>query len=269
MSALDREIELKPNSRFIQTDASINPGNSGGPLINRRGQAIGINTVVFTKGGGNTGISFAIPTRLAEPIPLARRDEVLFAGHSEEGREKAATLVNQFAEYIKEHKDEIRALQILYSRPYKRRLTFKDVRDLAHAIAKPPYILTPEKLWQAYETLQKSRVRGAAGRVLTDLVSLVRFELQQESNLVPFADVVRQRFEEWLQQQEGAGRTFTLEQRQWLEAIRDHVATSMEVTKGDFEYTPFQERGGLGKAASLFGEDLDRLLTEMTEALAA
>jgi len=68
VSALDREVELKPNDRFIQTDANINPGNSGGPLINRRGQAIGINTVVFTKGGGNTGISFAIPTRFAEPI---------------------------------------------------------------------------------------------------------------------------------------------------------------------------------------------------------
>src|SRR5437879_4384191 len=53
VSALDREIELKPNGRFIQTDANINPGNSGGPLINRRGQAIGINTVVFTKGGGD------------------------------------------------------------------------------------------------------------------------------------------------------------------------------------------------------------------------
>ena len=68
VSALDREVELKPNGRFIQTDANINPGNSGGPLINRRGQAIGINTVVVTKGGGNTGISFAIPTRFAEPI---------------------------------------------------------------------------------------------------------------------------------------------------------------------------------------------------------
>ena len=65
---VDREVELKPNGRFIQTDANINPGNSGGPLINRRGQAIGINTVVVTKGEGNTGISFAIPTRFAEPI---------------------------------------------------------------------------------------------------------------------------------------------------------------------------------------------------------
>ena len=67
VSGLERRIELRPHSRFIQTDANINPGNSGGPLINRRGQAIGINTVVVVK-GGNTGISFAIPTHFAEPI---------------------------------------------------------------------------------------------------------------------------------------------------------------------------------------------------------
>jgi S1-C subfamily serine protease len=68
VSALDRQIELKPNDRLIQTDATINPGNSGGPLINRRGQAIGINTVAFTTSEGNTGIGFAIPSRTAEPI---------------------------------------------------------------------------------------------------------------------------------------------------------------------------------------------------------
>ena len=66
VSALDRTLELKPNGRFIQTDANINVGNSGGPLINRRGQAIGINTVVFTREGGTTGIGFAIPTRVVE-----------------------------------------------------------------------------------------------------------------------------------------------------------------------------------------------------------
>lgn len=105
--------------------------------------------------------------------------------------------------------------------------------------------------------------------MLTDLVSLVRFELHQENELVPFGDVVRQRFRGWLQRQEEAGRTFTPEQRQWLEAIRDHVATSMGIAADDLEYTPFQERGGLGKAVSLFGQDLDRLLEEMSEALAA
>src|SRR3989442_1576704 len=194
---------------------------------------------------------------------------VVEAGYSADATERAKATVRSFRQFIEEYKDEITALQILYSHPYKQRLTFKDIRDLAHTIAKPPYMLTPEKLWQAYETLQKSRVRGAGGRVLTDLVSLVRFELQQDNELVPFADVVRQRFRGWLQRQEKAGHTFTLEQRQWLEAIRDHVATAMSITRDDLEYTPFQKRGGLGKAANIFGRDLDRLLVEMTEALAA
>jgi type I restriction enzyme R subunit len=73
----------------------------------------------------------------------------------------------------------------------------------------------------------------------------------------------------WLRRQEEAGRAFTPEQRSWLEAVRDHVATSLGITLEDFEYMPFVERGGLGKAATLFGEELDRLLEEITEALAA
>jgi type I restriction enzyme R subunit len=204
-----------------------------------------------------------------QAIDEVSKDRVVEADYSADASERAEATVRSFRQFMEEHKDEITALQILFSRPYKRRLAFKDVRDLAHAIAKPPYILTPEKLWQAYETLQKSRVRGSGGRVLTDLVSLVRFELRQDNELVPFADVVRQRFQGWLQRQEEFGRTFTPEQRQWLEAIRDHIATSMSVAKEDFDYTPFQERGGLGKAYSLFADGLDELLDDMTEALAA
>ncbi len=48
---------------FIQTDASINPGNSGGPLINTRGEVIGINTAIYSRTGANNGIGFAIPDR--------------------------------------------------------------------------------------------------------------------------------------------------------------------------------------------------------------
>ncbi len=50
---------------FIQTDAAINPGNSGGPLVNVRGELIGINTAILSKGGGNVGIGFAVPINLA------------------------------------------------------------------------------------------------------------------------------------------------------------------------------------------------------------
>jgi type I restriction enzyme R subunit len=204
-----------------------------------------------------------------QALDEASKDVVIEAGYSADAAERAKAIVRSFQEFIDKYKDEVTALQILYSRPYKQRLTFKDIKDLAHAIAKPPYNLTPERVWQAYDALEKSRVRGAGGRVLTDLVSLVRFELQQEKELVPFPALVSQRFDEWFWRQEAAGRTFTPEQRQWLQAIRDHVATSVGITRDDLEYSPFVERGGLGKAAALFGRDLDPLLEEMTGALVA
>jgi len=68
ISAKGRVIGEGPYDDFIQTDASINPGNSGGPLINTRGQAIGINAAIVTQTGGSVGIGFAIPINLAKPV---------------------------------------------------------------------------------------------------------------------------------------------------------------------------------------------------------
>ena len=68
VSGTGRVIGGGPYDDFIQTDASINPGNSGGPLINARGQAIGINAAIFSQTGGSIGIGFAIPVNLAKPV---------------------------------------------------------------------------------------------------------------------------------------------------------------------------------------------------------
>ena len=68
VSATGRVIGEGPYDDFIQTDASINPGNSGGPLINARGEAVGINTAIVSGNGGSVGIGFAIPTNLAKPV---------------------------------------------------------------------------------------------------------------------------------------------------------------------------------------------------------
>ena len=69
VSGIGREnINLSRYENFIQTDASINPGNSGGPLITARGEAIGINSAIFTQTGGSVGIGFAIPIDLAKTV---------------------------------------------------------------------------------------------------------------------------------------------------------------------------------------------------------
>ena len=66
---------------FIQTDASINPGNSGGALINLRGELIGINTAILSRGGGNIGIGFAVPINMAAQV----MDQILEFGEVRRG----------------------------------------------------------------------------------------------------------------------------------------------------------------------------------------
>jgi type I restriction enzyme, R subunit len=204
-----------------------------------------------------------------QTIDEVSKDEVLFAGHSAEAREKASALVSSFREYIEEHKDDIRALQVLYSRPHKERLTFTEVKELARAIERPPRQWTPDILWRAYELLDQSKVRGSGGRMLTDIVSLVRYTLHQDDELVPFRDQVEQRFAAWLSAQEQRGVAFTVEQLRWLTWMEENIAGELGISPESFEYTPFAEHGGIGKAAQVFGGRLTPLLNELTEVLAA
>lgn len=75
VSAKGRNIGQGPYDNFIQTDASINPGNSGGPLINLRGEVVGINSAIFSQSGGNIGIGFAIPSNAVKELLPQLRDK--------------------------------------------------------------------------------------------------------------------------------------------------------------------------------------------------
>lgn len=183
----------------------------------------------------------------------------------------ARNTVQTFEQFLRDHKDDYAALQIFYSRPRgARRLRFRDVKELAKALSdsRPP--LSPETLWRAYETLEKDRVRGAsARRLVTDVVSLVQYALKEEPTLAPFPERVATRYDRWKAEQETRGRKFTPEQEAWLSAIRDYVATSAEITTDDFDSPPFSERGGLARAARVFGGagELGRVIDEMNEVL--
>lgn len=202
-----------------------------------------------------------------QTIDTVSKDGVTEAGFSAEALEKAKGLVTSFEQFIKDNKDEITAIQILYSKPYKQRLRFEQIKDFASIIEKPPYLWGVDRLWSAYAALEKSKVRGASTqKILTDLVSLIRFALHQENELEPFAEHVQKRYEEWLSTQ---NNKFNEEQLHWLEMIKEHIVGSLSIEKDDFDSVPFKPEGGLGKAYQLFGEDLWPLLEELNETLAA
>lgn len=118
--------------------------------------------------------------------------------------------------------------------------------------------------------VEKDKVKGAgAKRLLTDIVSLVRFALHQDGELVPYAERVEARFAHWLAQQANRGRRFAEQQVRWLEMMRDHVATSVAIEMEDFDGAPFVQEGGLGRASALFGKELAKVIQELNEVLAA
>ncbi len=215
-------------------------------------------------------------------------DEVIEQGFSAAAKDKAAALAKSFRDYIEQHQAEIAALQILYSRPYAQRLTEPMLKELEKKLRDQHAAWTEDNLWNAFAATAPEKVKGRtqAGR-FADLVSLVRFALEQQPVLKPFADTVSERFDQWLRVRDQAAAVkletsnlklgtaepgtiaFSPTQLTWLRAIRDHIATSLSIELDDLDYTPFNQEGGLGKAHQLFGDQLPKLLEELNEALAA
>lgn len=205
-----------------------------------------------------------------QTIDTVTADIVTHQGFDAAAREKATGLLKSFREYIEQHKAEITALQLLYSRPYKQRLTEPMLKELEKKLRDNHAAWTEDNLWNAYAATRPGKVKGRsqAGR-FADLVALVRFALEQQPVLAPFADSVTERFNEWLMDKAKAGVKFTTEQLVWLNLIRDHIATAISIEPEDLDLTPFNQRGGLGKAHQLFGDQLPKLLDELNLKLLA
>lgn len=210
-----------------------------------------------------------VKKRNKQYIDTVTRDEVIGAEFDEEAKEKSKNIVDTFREFLDENKDEISALQIIYNQPYGREeLTFEQIKELADAIEKPPYQIAPDRLWKAYERLDGTESQRADVQ-LTDIVSILRYELDEIDELKPFEETVEERFESWLENQQSDGREFTDTQLEWLEMIKEEIARNVHVEPNDLQMHPFHDRGGIVKAKKLFGDDLNDLLEELNRSLAA
>ena len=195
-------------------------------------------------------------------------DEVLYSGFDAAAVEKAQTKVQDFRRWIGEHRDELTALQVLYSGVRPLRVSLGDLRQLRDALARPPISASPTQLWSAFQAVEGEAVKGRGGTQLADLVNLVRHALIPGFTLVPYREELRERYEAWLSERD-AEKTFTAEQREWLDRIAEHIATSLSIELADFGDGWFGQHGSLGKAHTLFGTQLPGLLAEMNERLVA
>ena len=195
-------------------------------------------------------------------------DEVLFAGFDSQQEENADRVISSFRQFIDENRDEIIALRIIYDQKYKDRPMAIDGLKALYEKLKSKGI-TVERLWDCYAIKKPERVKRGTMAQLSDLISIIRFEMGYTENLAPFADRVNYNFMQWTLRRNAGSVHFTDEQMEWLRLVKDHIAVSLSIETSDLDLNPFDRKGGLGRFYEVFGDQYEAILMEMNVELVA
>lgn len=201
-----------------------------------------------------------------QTIDITNPDTLLNKGWATDSKEKAENLVADFKTWMAEHQDEITALQIFYTQPYRRReLNYKMIQEVLEKLKLERPLLAPMQVWRAYEQLEKAT--GSPKSELIALVSLLRRISGIDSTLIDYSNKVDLNFRDWiLKKNAGQHKRFTEEQMSFLKMIKSHISNSLSFEPDDFELI---EQGMLGRAYNVFGQELYALIDELNEALSA
>lgn len=201
-------------------------------------------------------------------IDTVNLDSVVFAGFDSQKEENADKVITSFKEFIEENKDEIIALRIIYNESYKDRpMMIEQLKSLYEKLKKKN--ITIDRLWDCYYIKFTDKVKRGTVAQLTDLISIIRFEIGAMDELTSFADRVNANFKEWIFRKNAGYSQFTEEQMEWLRLIKDHIISSLSILDEDLDYTPFDHKGGLLGFYEAFGNNYKNILNEMNVALVA
>ncbi len=205
---------------------------------------------------------------LEQIIDTANPDEVIHVGWDQENQEKANEIMTEFSDWMYQHKDELTALQIFYNQPYRRReLTYSMIKEVLERLQQDKPLLAPLHVWRAYQALDLCK--DSPRNELTAIVSLIRKVSGLDSGLATYDKIVDKNFQEWVFKKQAGATKFNEEQMQWLRMIKVHVTDCFHIEKDDFDMTPFDAQGGLGKMWQLFGDQTEEIINELNEVLAA
>lgn len=201
-------------------------------------------------------------------IDTVNLDSVVFAGFDSQKEENADKVITSFKEFIEENKDEIIALRIIYNESYKDRpMMIEQLKSLYEKLKKKN--ITIDRLWDCYYIKFTDKVKRGTVAQLTDLISIIRFEIGATDELTSFADRVNANFKEWTFRKNAGYSQFTEEQMEWLRLIKDHIISSLSILDEDLDYTPFDHKGGLLGFYEAFGDNYKNILNEMNVELVA
>lgn len=201
-------------------------------------------------------------------IDSVNLDSVVFAGFDVQQEENVNKVISRFRTFIEENKDEIVALRIIYDAAYKDRpMVIEKLKELYEKLKSQG--ITIERLWDCYAIKQPEKVKRSTMTQLTELISIIRFEMGYADTLTPFADKVNYNFMQWTFKKNAGNIQFTEEQMVWLRLIKDHIAVSLSILPEDLDRTPFDRKGGLLGFYDVFGDDYEKILQEMNVALVA
>ncbi len=214
-------------------------------------------------------------------IQAQRRDQQVIDDHSVDrllqanfDATQSLQAISSFRAEILKRQDEITAFELAFSQRREHPLTYKQVQELADAIKWPDGEI--DRVWQAYQNLDASKVRGRGTKKLTtDIIALIRHTLQRDSDpnstLEPYDQAIERRFNTWLLEQERLRQQpFNPEQLDWLKKMRDRIAASLYIDIEDFDVAPFGTNGRT-KALTIFGgpQELQAIIKDMNERLIA
>ena len=197
-------------------------------------------------------------------------DDVLYSGFDASAVEKAQTKVKDFRAWIADHKDELTALQVLYSGTKPLKLSLKDLRQLRDALATPPLAASPTQLWRAFQAVESDEGQGprrhAARRPRHPRAPRAHARLARSCPTRTKCGRVTTRGS----RRRDAAKSFTPEQREWLDRMAEHIATSASPSSR----TTSRTAGSASTAASAgptpsSATNCTPLLAELNERLAA
>ena len=195
-------------------------------------------------------------------------DYVLYSGYDTDQQANADRVITTFKEFIDENKDEIIALRIIYDQKYKDRpMAIEKLKALYDKLTSKG--ITVERLWDCYAIKHPDKVQRSTMAKMTDLISIIRFEMGYGDNLTPFADKVNYNFMQWTLRRNAGAVHFTEEQMEWLRLIKEHIITSLSIEPEDLDLSPFDHKGGLGRFYDVFGDEYESILNEMNIELVA